>query len=309
MSSRFLSYSPMATRNAPLVPMGEETGDAAMRQTPWRIRAALSSTGDAVERFLEQAGYDRGPWIAVALGGGIATWLALPAPAWSLLALAAAGMTAMGTIALWKGREDRARLMQAIVTAALSFAAGMCLVWARSAVAGVPGIERPFHATFMARVLERIEQPAEDRIRLVVAMRHPQTAQAMKVRLNLPLSADDARIRTGAVLRLSARLMPPAPPMLPGSYNFARAAWFAGYAATGSVTGKPQVIAPGTDEPLLAAARQALSTHVRERVDGAAGAVAATLASGDRGAISKADEQSYRQFVGQLLRIQFQVNY
>ncbi|WP_235913014.1 hypothetical protein [Croceibacterium salegens] len=72
----------MTTRDAPLVPLGEERGDAALQQTPWRKRVRLSSFLDGADEFLARAAFDRGPWLAVALGAGIAAWLALPSPAW-----------------------------------------------------------------------------------------------------------------------------------------------------------------------------------------------------------------------------------
>ncbi|MCL6251933.1 ComEC family competence protein [Altererythrobacter sp. KTW20L] len=284
----------MATRLTPLVPLGEETGDAALRQSPWRKRASLSSMADAAERFLEQAGFDRGPWLVVALVAGIAAWFVLADPIWWVTALAGALFVGLGAVALWKGRDDRGRLMVACLSLAFVFAAGVGVIWARSTLVGVPGIERPFYGEFDARILDRIEQPAEARTRLVLAMRHPETGEAMRVRVNLPIESDDQEFSTGAVIRLSARLMPPAPPMLPGSYNFARTAWFNGLAATGSVTDQPVLIQPSEGEPLLAEAQRRLSAHVRSQVQGAGGSIAATLASGDRGAISAADEDAMR---------------
>jgi competence protein ComEC len=90
--------------------------------------------------------------------------------------------------------------------------------------------------------------------------------------------------------------MPPSPPIVPGAYDFARRAWFDGYAATGSLVGEIEIIEEvgGGDEGWIAQVQRRLSTHVRERLDGAPGAIAATLASGDRGAISEADEVAMR---------------
>jgi competence protein ComEC len=93
---------------------------------------------------------------------------------------------------------------------------------------------------------------------------------------------------------MQARLMPPAPPMLPGGYDFARAAWFQGYAATGSAQGPIELVAPGEGEAWLAPLQRRLAAHVRSRLDGSAGAIAAAFASGDRGAIDRADEDAMR---------------
>jgi competence protein ComEC len=145
-----------------------------------------------------------------------------------------------------------------------------------------------------ARVLEREEQPAETRVRLLLATREPETGRAIRVRVNLAQKDDVPGLVEGAGIRLRARLVPPAPPMLPGGYDFARTAWFMGLAATGSVLEPPQVIEPGDSPGWLGRMRAALSRHVRSRLDGSPGALAAAFASGDRGAIAPADDQAMR---------------
>jgi competence protein ComEC len=283
----------MATRVTPLVPLGEEQGDAALQQPPWRKAARLSSVADAVDGFLGRAGFDRGPWLAVALATGIAAWFALPGPGWWVAAMASGLIVALGALALWRGVEGRSNLTLACVGAGLLVAFGVALIWTRSELAGAPPIARPGSMVVTGAVLERIEQPADERVRLVLATRE-QTGRAIKVRVNVPLESDDPALREGAVVRLKARLMPPAPPMLPGGYDFARAAWFEGYAATGSAQGPVQVLRPAASQPLLAPLQRRLSEHVRSQLGGSPGAIAAAFASGDRGSISEADEEALR---------------
>ena len=241
----------MATRMTPLVPLGDEAGDAALQHTPWRNRARLSSVGDAAEAFLARAGFDRGPWLAVALAGGIAAWFALPSAGWWVATIAAGLVLALGALAAWRGSEGRSNLIVACVGVGLLVAAGTALIWARSAMVGAEPLDRPGSMIIAGKVLERIEQPADQRVRLALATRD-QTGRAIKVRVNLPLAQDNPAFREGAVLKLKARLMPPAAPMLPGGYDFARAAWFQGYAATGSVQGQVEVLQPAKGAPLLA---------------------------------------------------------
>jgi len=181
----------------------------------------------------------------------------------------------------------------ACVGTGLLVAFGVALIWARSELVGAAPIERPGSMVVAGKVLERIEQPADDRVRMVLATREA-SGRAIKVRVNLTLDQDDPRLREGAVVRLKARLMPPAPPMLPGGYDFARAAWFEGYAATGSVQGPVTVLQAADGAPLLAPLQRRLSEHVRRQLDGSPGAIAAAFASGDRGSISEADEQAMR---------------
>lgn len=266
-----------------------------MQQTPWRSRVSLSSIGNAAEQFLGQAGFDRGPWLAVVLAAGIAAWFILPSTAHWVAAIALGLMLALAALAFWKGREDRIHLTTALAACGIVFALGTSLIWARSELVGAEAFERPVFAEIEGRILQRIEQPAQDRVRLVLAIRSPEDGEAVKVRINVPLEVAQAEMTEGTVIRTQARLMPPAAPMLPGGYNFARAAWFQGLAATGSVTGEISVVEPAPpSEALIPTLQRRLSAHVRSHLDGSAGSIAAAFASGDRGGISVADEDAMR---------------
>jgi len=284
----------MADNPPSLVPMGEEPADAALQHTLWRKRWQLSSVGERIEGFLAAAGFDRGPWLAVAFAAGIALWFVLKSPVEWVAAFAAGVIAALAAAAAWRGEGERSRTMLAGIALGLTLAAGVAVIWARSEMAGAEPIARPLSATIEGRVLERIEQPAEDRVRLVLATRKPDDGGAIKVRVNLPLERDDPRFGEGALLRLQARLMPPAPPMLPGAYNFARTAWFEGLAATGSVQGEVELLEPAPAGGGLAELQRKLSAHVRAQLGGSPGTIAAALASGDRGAIAEADEEAMR---------------
>ena len=287
----------MATRFWQKVPLGAGARgtDAAPQRTHWRKRRRLSSMADEAEAFLARSGMDRGPWLTVAFAAGIVAWFWLDAPAEWIAALAGCAILGLGALALWRGEEARTHLVTAAVAVGLLVAAGLAIAWARSELVGAPALERPVSTALTGRILERINQPAEERVRLVLATRHPDTAAPIKVRVNLPLEHDRPAFSEGAVVQLRARLMPPAPPMLPGSYDFARAAWFEGYAATGSVQGEVRLVeaAQGDGSPVASLQRR-LSAHVRSQLGGSPGAIAAAFASGDRGAIAEADDEAMR---------------
>ncbi len=284
----------MATRQAPLVPLGEEPADAALQQSPWRKRARLSSIADAADSALARAGFDRGPWLAIAFAGGIAMWFGLDGPTEWVLAASLCVLAAVGAVAFWRGEEGRAHLLVAFVAVGILAAAGLGIAWSRSELVGTKPLERPVATTIEGRVLERIEQPAEGRIRLVLAAREPDGQRAIKVRVNVPVEQDRPGLTEGAMVRVQARLMPPASPMLPGGYDFARAAWFEGFAATGSAQGELELIEAGAGGAVLPSLQRRLSEHIRSRLDGSPGAIAAALASGDRGAIATSDEEAMR---------------
>lgn len=285
----------MATQTAPYVPLGEaDEASVATPPRPWQRRPSLSSCADAAERFLENAGYDRGPWLVVAFAAGIAAWFLLPEAAEWWLALAGAGTLAAVAWLHWRGRERRALLRLAALALATAFIIGMATIWARSALVGTAPIDAPTIGQIEGRVLAREEQPAEGRVRLTLAVRERGSQRAMKVRINVPAAQDRPGLTEGALVRLGARLLPPAPPLVPGAYNFARKAWFEGLAATGASYGEIEIAEPGPPGGSMAQAQRVLSAHVRERLGGSPGTIAAAFASGDRGAIAASDEAAMR---------------
>lgn len=302
-------------RDVPIIPMGDDPGSTpagpVVSARPWQSGGRLSSTGagaasriaDGCERFLANAGFDRAPWLAVLFMGGILAWFALPQVWMWLAAMAGAAGVALAARLAWPPEspagDARVHLRHALIAGGMVIAAGVAVVWLRSEVVGVEPIPAPRVEVLQGRVLEREDQPAEGRIRLTLAVRDSATLEARKVRINVPLEvlsgeAASPALAEGATVRLRARLMPPAAPMLPGSYNFARAAWFQGLAATGSAIGPVEVLRPAPPSGGIATVQRALADHVRARVEGSAGTIAAAFASGDRGSISEADEVAMR---------------
>ena len=263
-------------------------------QRPWQRRLRLSSFAEAAEAFLERAAYERGPWLVVAFAAGIGAWFALAdAGAWARAVAAAAGSAAIGWLH-WRDREDRALLRLAAVSLGLAFVIGLATIWLRSDMVGSAPLARPYIGPIEGRVLAREEQPAEDRVRLTLAIREPSSARAVKVRLNVPRDDDQDGLTEGALVRTGVRLLPPAPPLVPGAYNFARRAWFEGLAATGAPYGEIVVTEQGRQGGTIARIQRRLSAHVRRQLGGSPGSLAAAFASGDRGAIAPADEDAMR---------------
>ncbi|MEP5938924.1 MAG: ComEC/Rec2 family competence protein [Erythrobacter sp.] len=291
----FLSYVAMATDNPPLVPTKgtEQTAYAAL-QHPWRMAWRLSSIADAFERFLATAGFDRGPWLVIAFGAGIVAWFVLGAPWQWGGALVCGILSALLGLAMGGGDNVRPHLRTAAIGLGLFFAAGTAIIWARSEYVGAPPIDRPSVAWINGYVIAREDQPARERIRLTMAVRDADQGIARKIRVNVPIEQVKVGMLEGAIVRMRVRLMPPAPPMLPGSYNFARAAWFQGLAGTGSMLGEAEVVEPATEDAIIAPIQRWLSHHVRGELGGSAGAIATAFASGDRGGISEADEDAMR---------------
>ena len=307
-------------RDAPIIPMGEGgSGDAEAtlhRPAPWQSGRRLSSiaslaaigamAADRAEAFLADAGFDRAPWLAVFFGSGIFAWFALYGPFQWITAIVLAAVFGALAMAIWPAtaeQDNHSNLRQAVLACSIVFAAGVAVIWVRSEMVGASPIARPIIEQVEGYVLEREDQPAEGRVRLTLAVRlaseGPQGGEARKIRVNVPeeqLGIEETRsaIQEGAIIRLRARLMPPASPMLPGSYDFARAAWFKGLAATGTALGTVELLQAAPDKPSIKGVQRKLSGHVRSRVEGSAGTIAAAFASGDRGAIDRGDAEAMR---------------
>lgn len=300
-------------RDAPIIPMGDavagEPAAGSDRARPWQSGMRLSSgprvgglpswLADQAEAALASAGFDRAPWLAVMFLGGILAWFALASPWQWVTAIGASGLIAITAAVLWPygsaADETRSRLRRAVIACMLVFAAGIAVIWARSEVVGAAPIARPMIERVEGYVLAREDQPAEQRVRLTLAIRDAANGTARKIRVNVPeASLAGNAVTEGAVVRLRVRLMPPAPPMLPGAYDFARAAWFKGLSATGSALGAVDVVSAPHEGAGIKAVQRRLSAHVRARVEGSAGTIAAAFASGDRGAIDERDGAAMR---------------
>ncbi len=313
--------------DAPIIPMGDDSqgnslapgavpnspggaGPARVWQTDRGMSSIRSALGDRTESFLGDAGFDRAPWLAVAFGCGILCWFTLHSPWQWASAIGLSVLAALAALVAWpriaETQAARGRLRNAIMACALVFAAGIAVVWLRSEMVGAQPMERPTIERVQGHILERQDQPSEDRIRLTLAVRDASTGQSRKIRVNIPLeevaraNARFARMEgedtlvEGSSLRMRVRLMPPASPMLPGAYDFARAAWFKGLAATGSLLGEVEDVSVSGRPSIIAPIQRTLSGHVREQITGSPGTIAAAFASGDRGSIAQEDADAMR---------------
>lgn len=245
----------------------------------------------SAERLLEAEREQVPLWIPVMLGLGIAAWFVLPQRADWMAAICAA--LAIGVLALGAGRGE-GRLLRMAGVAALLVATGCLLAWTRAGLVGDPPLARPAMVTMTATVLDVEPLPARRITRITVEpVERPDLPRHIRLNLADEAVPPELRIVSGMTVTLRARLMPPAPASLPGGYDFARRAWFDGLGATGRVLPPLTVVgAPAEGGETL---QQRLSRHVTGQLDGSAGAIAATLASGDRGHIPPEDEEAMRR--------------
>ena len=275
-------------------PGDERARSMGVRARQTLVRAAIFWEDLALARRLEDrldAERDQlALWIPVGIGTGVGLWFLLgDAARWLALMLGCGGVT---TIAFLLERGRRAVRVAAVF--ALLVAVGCALIWLRSWQVAEPVLDRPTVTRFYAQIdsVERLAARDKGRLTLLTGERQDLPP---KVRVNIPLDTMTPEYRAGAVILLRARLMPPGEAALPGAYDFARRAWFMGLGATGTALGPIEIVTPAPASPVeLEWLRAQLAEHVASSMDGAAGAIGATLATGDRGAIDEADAQAMR---------------
>ncbi|CAA9506992.1 MAG: hypothetical protein AVDCRST_MAG62-291 [uncultured Sphingomonas sp.] len=126
----------------------------------WRVPALFASAETFLEREREQLAL----WWVVALGGGIATWLALASPrAWTAGLLLLVGTAGLGAT-LGRGRVGRS-----IAGFALAAALELGLIWLRSEWVASPRLGRPVITECSGRVTGTQQLAARDSVRLTIA--------------------------------------------------------------------------------------------------------------------------------------------
>jgi len=263
------------------------------RERGWsgrRVVARISDLGDRLEA-LAGAERDQLPlWLPVGMISGIAAWFALPDEASWIAFLLIVFAAVLALLATAPGT----RWARALVIFSLAAALGCLNIWWKAERVAAPRLERAQLATFSGTIESAQRLPARDAVRLVV--RTEGGTLPPRVRVNVDLAKADA-LQPGARIAVRAWLMPPAPAAVPGAYDFARAAWFQRIGATGRTLDIAITAPPGQRSwaARLAGWRQRLADHIRARLPGAEGGIAAALATGDQGGIPEADAEAMRR--------------
>lgn len=267
---------------------------------PLQIAARwMRRSGAAAETLLEAERDQLAHWVPVAMGGGICAWFVLPAEGqWIAALLMALGIATAGCVL-----DGGGRLGRCLILGSVTFALGLGLVWFRAERLAAPVLRAPLIGQFTAKVEQVDELAARALVRVRLAPIQFRGSDGRwvaaggplprHVRVNLAEKDVPAGLERGSVIRLGARLTPPPPPAVPGAYDYARVAWFDQIGATGRGFAPIAIIAGPKDR--RANLRADLSSHIRHSAPGAAGAIAAALATGDQGAIPTTDAEAMRQ--------------
>src|SRR6185437_12746498 len=226
-------------------------------------------------------------WIPVAAMGGVA--LNLAADREPVMWLPALMVAVFATLA-WVSRARPLALGLSLAVAALF--AGFLSMSLRTARVAAPVLDRIRIVSLQGFVEEVDFRTVGARmvIRVVDADGMPQDKVPRRVRVTTRNTPD---IGAGDFVGLKARLLPPSRAALPGGYDFARDAFFAGVGAVGSTLGPIRRLAPPAEatwrERFHAAidhARNRLALRVNAIIGGDEGAIAAAMVTGKRDFLS-----------------------
>jgi competence protein ComEC len=239
-----------------------------------------------LERLLEAERAQLPPWFVVGFGTGIAAWFALGQPRQWAAFLCISAALGLGGFLVDGGRSGRA-----LGWFALAMTIGCALVWARAELVAAPRLGRPAVVAFDAKV-EMVETlVARGAVRLTLAPTDPKLPP--RVRVSVDADVAPPQLASGAMVRMRARLAPPPPMALPGTYDFARDAWFKQIGAVGKALGPVEVVQPSARGG-LEAVRQRLASHVRSRLPGDEAGIAVALVTGDQNGVGEDDAQAMR---------------
>ena len=226
-------------------------------------------------------------WLPVAAMGGVA--LNLAADREPVLWLPA-GLIAVFAGLAWVSRARPVALGLSLAFAALF--AGFLAMSLRTERVAAPVLDRIRIVSLQGYVEEVDLRPVGARMVIAVASADGMPREKVPRRVRVT-TRKTPNVAAGDFVALKARLLPPSHAALPGGYDFARDAFFAGVGAVGSTLGAIQVLPPPGDASLsqrfgaaIDHARNRLALRVNAIIGGDEGAIAAAMVTGKRDFLS-----------------------
>lgn len=237
-------------------------------------------------------------WVPVLLGLGIGAYFALPFEPHLLTAVAPLGIAlALRLVA------PRHALLGVLTGALVAVTAGFALAKVRVEWVRAPVLEKQLRAVEVRGHVELIEPRASGGQRLTLRVTTlgdlPPYERPQRVRVTMRKPVPG--LQAGDAVRLSATLMPPSGPALPGGYDFGRRAWFEQLGAVGYAfsAAAAEADAPPPPQDLrfwstIERLRQAIGGRITAALPGQPGAIANALITGERGGITDETNDAFR---------------
>lgn len=230
-------------------------------------------------------------WLPVGQIAGAAAWMLAPAdpPAWAGFALVAAASAIAAGFALWPSAAPIGfgrRALAGIFALLAAFGVGVSAAEVRLWNVTQPAITASAEPRAMQGFVVAVE-PSEGgpRLRLLASSVEGMDTPPRYVRVSVP---EAGLLAPGRAARCFGLIGPPAGPMAPGAYDFARRAFFERLGATGFAYGRCRPVESPPPASWLDRQRLRLAAAIQASAPGRGGAIAAALVAGDRSHIDQA---------------------
>lgn len=238
-------------------------------------------------------------WIPVLLGCGIGAYFSLRFEPPASLTF---GGAALGGVLWLAARPLKERMLPlwVLLTAAFLFTAGFAAAQMRTIHVAAPMLEKKIKIARVAgtvEMLEGMEEGAGQRYILsdVSIEKLPPEKTPAKIRLRVR-TGENTELSAGDRVEVLAGLNPPSAPVSPGAFDFQRYAFFRKIGAFGYTYETPRIIAqrpPGSAGERIEQFRENMVRRVGARLpDASESSIAAAMMTGERGAISEADNEA-----------------
>jgi competence protein ComEC len=295
----------MSERDPGIVTDNTRSDAAGHRQSRWALQFGGGRTADRLGAawlglsaiFAREMEAGRGfLWLPVLFGAGIVIYFVLPAEPSAIALLLAASVLAV----VARRSRDRVALFR-VLTAVTAVAAGVTVAKLRTELVAAPVLPREMTANVTGWVAER-EASARGGVRVLLKVRDMEHLASIATpdTVRITIRSKAASIAVGDAISVLARLRPPAGPVLPGGYDFARADFYQGVGGSGFAYGAAKPADIG-EAPLgirlampVAHLRQTIRDRIIAALPGDNGQIAAALVMGDRRGISEATQEAMR---------------
>jgi len=242
-------------------------------------------------------------WLPVAVGCGVVLYFSLQFEPGRLVVPSVIGVIiAVFFAVVFAARQRRAggQIISIAAVLLVSAAVGFGAAQWRAHQRAAPVIAKPTGVSEISGRVETVDVRRNGyRVVLgapVIAKLAPQATPA-RVRLTIRGAGQVPEIAPGDLISLTGVLMPPPEAAMPGDFDFVRHAWFSRIGGVGYAVRRPVILARGDRSSLglgIENLRLAISARVQAALEGSAGAVAAALMTGKRGAIPEEVMQNMR---------------
>ncbi|HUO98854.1 MAG TPA: ComEC/Rec2 family competence protein [Rhizomicrobium sp.] len=237
-------------------------------------------------------------WLPVALGAGVGVYFGLPVePDWEW------GLTAGALALTWTAcaaivPHTGLRIVLALLAAG---SLGFGTAKLRTELVRAPVLQHKVGpVSFDGRVVTA--EPRGNGSRMVLQpVRIGRLGAAMPLYVRVSVRAHSAVPAPGSWLHVTAVLMPPPGPAMPGDYDFGRWAYYQRIGAVGYLYGRPKPIAVLRASSLreealdgLERLRGQMTARVRSVIPGHEGVISAALITGERADIDPDDQTAFR---------------